>query len=77
MQLQVGKKYRLPHGVGTLLGYELFSDNGMKSRVVEEVHPRGIEFEGRYIFKLDEGHTWGKAFNHLNYAAWTKQIEEI
>lgn len=76
MQLELGKKYLLPHGTGTLIGYEEFYDNGMKSKIVKEAHLRGTEFNGRHIFILDDYSKWPFA-QDTHYAAWGNQIKEI
>lgn len=79
IKLELGRRYKLPHGTGVLLGHEEFYDNGMKSRRVNAVNP----IEGsRHIFMLDEGHTWKMSpypytFEPKEYCAWGDDIEEL
>lgn len=73
MKLVLGNKYDLPHGRGTLIGYEYFSPDGRKAmQDYSSVAPESSKY--RHIFKLDKGHTW--LFDG-EYYVWTKQLEEL
>lgn len=72
--LVLGKKYKLPHGTGKLLGYEIFTNNGYNS-AVEYSLPNNPDYNGfRFAFKLDEGHNWPF---HGEYFAYSREVEEI
>lgn len=74
--LVLGKRYKLPHGYGTLLGREVWNEDGMTSQLdTKDLRER---MHGRFIFMLEKGHSWAFYDNEPEkYAAWGKQIEEI
>lgn len=72
MNLQLGKKYRLPHGVGTLMYRENFDKDGqaVKSEDLGE-----WTNQVRYIFEIEPCY-WTRIMQTNSYAAWGDQIQE-
>jgi len=71
--LELGRPYKLPHGVGVYVGYEEFFNKGMNSRVVKE---KPKHESGRKMFRLKEGHTWSGDTTCF-YCCWMKDIEPM
>ena len=78
--LVLGKRYKLDHGYGTLLGREVFDKDGNTASLdTEDLRERA---SGRFIFMLEKGHSWiAGSFPYDNepkkYAAWGKHIKEV
>lgn len=66
----LGKRYKLVHGTGTLVGFETFDMYGNQ----DEMSLTPTTYDPRGVFKLDEGHTW--PFDGLYYS-WLRDIEEV
>lgn len=72
MRCVVGKRYQLTHGTGIYIGYEIFTDHGYKSEIVEK--QIDARWNNRRVFKLDKGHTW--PFDG-NYCTWDRDIKKL
>jgi hypothetical protein len=81
MQLKICQRYKLPHGIGILVGYEASDPNRPGHLKCFYGEARHTDSYGRHIFRLEAGHTW--SFDKTNsreahlYAAWGKQIETL
>lgn len=74
----IGRKYKLPHGTGTLIGREVNDPDrpGHMKTITNQREMGEIQNPNhRYIFELYGPHTW--AFEDGLYAAWGNQIKEI
>ena len=75
-EFTLGKKYQLPHGVGTLAGMQVVDPLRPGYMINIAVGPmRGGPYT-RYLFVLDEGHTWAYDDSDF-YAAWGDDIKEL
>lgn len=74
MNLEIGKRYRVEHGTGTLVGYEYFTPDGEESLMEFETLD-GFGSRSRYVFILDAGHKWNNDFKY--YCTWERYISEI
>lgn len=78
--LILGKRYKLEHGYGTLLGREVWDEDGTTTQLdTKDLRER---MHGRMIFMLEKGHSWiSGSFPYDNepkkYAAWGNHIEEV
>jgi len=73
--LILGKRYKVPHGTGIIIGHESFYDNGYTSKIIKTICPKNTV---RHVFKLDKGHTWGHNRKEYEfYYCAPKDIEEI
>ena len=73
-QLKLGKRYKLPHGYGELIGHEMADPHNPGFLIFSDKLPVHDTPSMRYVFDLEPGHTW--AFESMNYYAWGKQIQE-
>ncbi len=74
--LTLGKRYALPHGTGVLVGMEVPDPLKPGHMMTLKEGPMKGTIYTRFIFKLDEGHTWAvKGMEH--YAAWNDDIKRI
>ena len=72
----LGKRYQLPHGTGTLVGIELLDPLRPGYMIKVMVGPMTGNAYTRYLFELDEGHTWAYDDSDL-YAAWGDDIKRL
>lgn len=75
VRLIVGDFYKLPHGIGQLLGKEVFNKEG-NTIPIDTLDMTGTEFT-RYIFQLNENSRWATLMESTRYAAWGQQIQEV
>jgi len=78
--LILGKRYKLDHGYGVLLGREVWDDKRENTALDTQDLAEGT-FD-RFVFMLEKGHNWASgSFPHDNepkkYVAWGDQIKEI
>ena len=74
-ELELGIFYKLPHGIGRLLGKQRFNSEG-KEISLDTKDLSGNEFTS-YIFEIDHSTRWSKLMGSTKYRAWGDQIVEI
>lgn len=81
--LILGKRYKLEHGYGVLLGKEGWIDyRGPNERTYLETKDLTETPNSRFVFMLEKGHSWacGSApydDEQKKYCSWSKEIQEI
>lgn len=74
MEMIIGRRYKLPHGIGVLIAREI-RDPDRPGHLKQTTDLGRWSEHDRYIFELEKPHGW--AFEDSQYAAWGKQIQEI
>lgn len=72
--LVIGKRYKLPHGYGSLQGREI-PDPDNKDKLTTNFESLAGPTDARYAFIIEIPNTW--AFKSRSYYASRKDIEEV
>ncbi len=76
IELRVGNLYKLPHGIGKLLGSETFIPGSGKQGPISKDITSTYEYN-RFIFEIDGACKWAKLMNSTKYACVRKDIQEL
>ena len=78
MNLKVGQRVQTKMGWGTVLGFEIFINNGCNSGISFEEKPEDEVDNRRFILELDNPLRWGlaseaQAHPYMSYSDITKE----